>query len=103
MDIKMENIKVNQNPEIARDCFDIKIYPEWILLDPNYPIFGYNHTRKIDMTIHVNENCPNGEYGINVLPGDPPKDVEERLQWKYGYGLSSMRVGSVWQIYIKVE
>lgn len=103
MNFRMRNISVNQRPEVAKNCFDIKIEPDYLFLHPSYPMFGYNHTQKVKLKVHVNEGCPSGEYGLSVLPIDPPQDKLEKLEWEYGFKLSSSRAGGVWNIYIGVE
>lgn len=104
MTLRLTNIKVSQDPEVTKECFDIQLEPSYIHLHPNYPIFGQNWTKKVRMSIRVSDVCPLGEYGINLIPTDPPKKVIEQMEYEYGpYQLSSLRAGGAWQIYIKVE
>lgn len=100
---RMGSIKVSQNPEIARKCFDIQIEPKYILLPPTYPKFDYNWTQKVVARIYVNPDCPKGVYLIQVVPGDPPKEVEEEWVRLYKLKYATMRVGAAWQIFVEVS
>lgn len=102
MVVRMTKIKVNQDPWTAAKCFNIRITPDTILLEPSFPQYQYNYTQLVKAEIHVNDDCPAGEYGIHLIPMDPPKEVIEDLEFKYGWAMSSMRVGGAWQIYVVV-
>lgn len=100
---RMGSIRVSQDPEVAKACFDVQIQPGYILLSPTYPKFSYNWTQKIKARIYVKPTCPKGTYLIQVSPGDPPADVEADWIRRYKLKYASMKVGGAWQIFVQVS
>ncbi len=103
MTARMGDIVVEQNESTVHDCFTIMPTEPYVLLEPTYPSFSYNWTKKVALDIRTSDTCPLGWYGLHVVPTDPVGIDMELLEYKYGAGLSSMRVGGAWQIFIRVE
>lgn len=100
--LRMADIVIDQDIRIAEQCFGIKITPENILIEPTYPVFFPNWTRKIEMDITVKDGCPSGKYMIQLIPGDLDSEVEQQWIRQYGLKLSSIVSGGQWQIYVEV-
>jgi len=75
--------EVKQNSSIVKDYFDVKVEPNPFILEPNFPIYNINGTRKIKMTITVKENTPPGEYVVGLDTGTVPESYEQ--QWLKAY------------------
>ncbi len=104
---KMGMFKVNQDSEMVKNYFNVEITPNNLLLEPNYPLFGWNWAQKVKIDVHVNENTPPGKYLIGISPVDPPKDLES--QWIKEHRLKYTSVGMVgigrptYQIFVEVQ
>lgn len=104
MKIKMGDYSVVQDPETARKCFEITTEPSYILMEPTFPYFHYGWVKRVSLIIETSEDCPIGDYGIEMVPGSPDKGTIMELEEKYGIvWLSSWRVGGTWKLFLRVE
>ena len=69
---------VEQNTSEARDHFTVKVSPNPFLLEPNFPIYNINGTRRIKVTITVSEDMPPGNYVVGLDTGEVPYEDEQR-------------------------
>ncbi|RLG27225.1 hypothetical protein DRN76_00050 [Methanosarcinales archaeon] len=103
MSIRLSDIKIVQDPETAKKCFDVRMIPEEIILSPSYPKYTYNWTQQVDAEITVSDKCPKGFYGIQFMPSALPDKRTTELLMKYGATkMTTMYVGGLWQIAIEV-
>ncbi|MBD3260058.1 hypothetical protein GF371_05540 [Candidatus Woesearchaeota archaeon] len=71
------------NPEDVEDYFDIEISPNPFILEPNFPIYQVNGTRKIQVKITPREDTPLGNYVIAFDTGEVPEEKEQEWQRQY--------------------
>ncbi len=102
-----ENKTVVQNSTLAAQYFDVKVSPDYILLEPAFPTFSANWTQKIDVTITVKPNTPPGRYLVGIDAVSPPdaKSDEWLLKYKNKYTTAGgTSVGAPWySAYIEVR
>ena len=70
---------VRQNVSEVKKNLDVKVSPNPFILEPNFPIYNINGTRKIVMTVTVAEDTPPGNYAIGLDTADVPLEYEK--QW----------------------
>ena len=101
MSMKMETYKLEQNPEEAERCLDVRISPENILLDPTYPNFKYNWAQKVEAYITI--KCT-GKFGMQISPQMADQWFYTDAIREYGiYNVSNSVSGGIWQIFIEVQ
>lgn len=99
--IRMGEITVTQDPERAKECIDVEVSPRNIFLEPTKPKYRYDWTQKVEANVTV--KC-NGNWVVQLQPGDPDVEVERQYIREYGASSVSMqRSGGVWQIFILAE
>ena len=76
-------LSVSQDPEKAKEYFEVTTTPDVFLLEPVNPIFGYNWTVKVLVHIKVKPETPKGTYVIGINPGTPPKEHSQRWIRQY--------------------
>jgi hypothetical protein len=74
---------VKQDPKLAKDYFDVSVAPGLFILEPNFPIYNINGTRKIKLTITAKENTPPGNYVIGLDTDQVPRWQEEEWVKQY--------------------
>ncbi len=82
-----------QNSSEAEKYFEVTITPKYTLMEPTFPIFSKNWTKKLYMKIKVKPGTPPGTYTVALDVGKPPADVEnawikEHLAYYIGSGTS---------------
>ena len=75
--------------------FTVDTSPEVFLLEPNFPLFRINGTKKIKVTITVDPSTPEGNYIVALTTGDLPEEQEQvwlkRYLTKYvGAGMTKL-------------
>lgn len=75
--------KVLQKPEDVEKYFDIEVSPNPFILEPNFPIYRVNGTRKIRIRITAKPDTPPGNYVIGFDTGTVPKEYEQRWLKQY--------------------
>jgi hypothetical protein len=73
---------VTQNKDVSK-YFEVKIEPDLFILEPNFPIYKINGTRRIHATVKVNENTPSGNYAIAIDTASVPEDKEQEWILEY--------------------
>jgi hypothetical protein len=72
------NIQTTQNPDTARQCFNVNITPDEFALAPSFPVIVYDeeyqYSKMIRVLITVNDDCPPGEYVLGINPAPPSKE-----------------------------
>ena len=101
--VRMGEITVKQDPQIAKNCFDIKIEPNPIILEPTYPVFFYNWTRRVKAEIKVRNSCPPGWYMISIEPEKAPEKYQDEWTREYGLKMATIIAGGAWQIFLQVK
>jgi len=97
---RLGKFTIKQNPDEARECINITVEPETIFLEPTYPYFYPGWTQKVVAT--VIPKC-SGKWVVQLVPGDPDKDIELEYLKRYGLDLATIRVGGTWQIFLEVN
>ena len=69
--------KVEQDPNTTQKHITATVDPAIFILEPNFPIYNTNGTRKLKMTINVSSDTPPGNYVISLDTAPVPKDIEE--------------------------
>ncbi len=97
-----------QDPVISEKYLDLKIEPQELLLNPNFPYFYPGYRKMIKLTLIVKKDTPAGIYIIGMQPDAPSKKFSEehRLQDPVNYwdpygGFA--RIGSPYQIFVEVN
>ena len=100
--IRMGDLQITQNPEKARQCFDVNIFPSTLLLEPTYPKFGYDWTQKVK--VEITAKCK-GDWVIQISPfGEPDANIKAQFIRNNGITkLSQMPQGGIWQIFVHVQ
>lgn len=98
---------VDQNPEEVKNYFKIlNITPELFLLEPNFPVYEAGWARRVVIEVHVNEDTPDGEYAIEFVTVDVPKEYDtqwtKRYRLKYA-GSATQVAGAPYTVFIKVK
>jgi hypothetical protein len=75
--------EVKQDPEKTKGYFDIQVEPNPFILEPNFPIYNINGTRKVRITITAKEGTPPGNYIIGLDTDQVPNEYEQ--QWLKQY------------------
>ncbi len=75
--------KVNQNPTLAKKYLTVDVSPNPFILEPNFPTYHFNGTRKVKVTITVAKDTPPGKYVIGLDTGKVPYDDEQRWLKEY--------------------
>lgn len=101
MSIRMGSYSVVQDPSEAEKCFDVRIEPSNIMLEPSAPVFGYNWTQKI--TAYITVKCT-GKFGIEIMPTDAdPQFIQSAIR-KYGiYNIVTNPIGSPFQVFFEIQ
>ncbi len=76
-----KNIK--QDGEGIEKYFDVEVDSNLFILEPNFPIYNINGTRKIKMTVTVSEDTPPGNYVVTLDTGGVPEEYEQKWIKKY--------------------
>jgi len=75
------NIETTQDPDQARECFDVAITPNEFALAPSFPQIvyteDYHYAEMIKVKIKVNEDCPSGKYVLGVDPKAPSSEFSD--------------------------
>lgn len=101
MSMRMETYKLEQNPQVAERCLDVKITPDNIILDPTYPSFGYEWVQKVEAEITV--KCK-GKFGLQVTSASADQWFYADMVRKYGLNkISNSISGQTWQIFVEVQ
>lgn len=74
---------VEQDPEAARKYIDVSITPNPFILEPNFPVYNVNGTRKIKVTISVSEDTPSGNYVVTLDTATVPEEYEQKWLKEY--------------------
>lgn len=75
--------KVIQEPSEVRKYFEVEIEPEMFILEPNFPIWQVNGTRRIKVRITAAEDTPPGDYVVAVDNVAPSQEQEAAWQKQY--------------------
>ena len=68
----------------ASQYFDVVISPDYLLLEPTYPLLHSDWAEKVRLDVKVAENTPPGRYMIVLAPnGEVPTDKDSEWFWKY--------------------
>jgi hypothetical protein len=79
------NYKEETNPEDVENYFEVNISPDTILLEPSFPVWPANWTKKLRITVKVKENTPNGRYAIGLMFEHTANKTRVDDSWfKYG-------------------
>jgi hypothetical protein len=102
------NNRFSQDPAISERYLDLKIEPDELLLEPNFPYFHPGYRRMITLTLTVKRDTPEGVYVVGMQPDAPSKQFSEehRLQDPVNYwdpygGFA--RIGSPYQVVVDVK
>jgi hypothetical protein len=63
--------------------FDVEISPDVFLIDPTFPIFGYDWAHKVTVNVQVAPNTPPGQYVVGVSLVKPPAEYSEEWAWEH--------------------
>ncbi len=74
---------VRQNSSEVEAYFDVKIDKNPFILEPNFPIYNVNGTRKIRITVTVSEDTPPGNYVVTLDTGNVPEEHEQKWLKEY--------------------
>lgn len=74
---------VQQDSNKVKDYFDVQVDPNPFILDPNFPIYNINGTRKIKVTVTASEDTPPGNYIVALDTGKVPEENEKEWLMKY--------------------
>jgi hypothetical protein len=75
--------RVDQDPQVTKELFDVEVSPETFVLEPNFPIFRKEGIRKVKVTVTAKPNTPPGNYVIAVDTGAVPEEAEKVWIQKY--------------------
>lgn len=104
---EMGDEEAEQDPEKARNYFDVSVEPGLFLLEPTFGIFEKNWVRNVTVIIKIKPNTPPGKYVVGVSPIAPPLEFDDR--WTIEHGLRYVSVGGYdvgrpfFQVFIKVQ
>lgn len=70
--------EVEQDSDKVKEYFKVKVDPNPFILEPNYPIYNINGTRKIKLTITVSNETPPGNYVVALDTGEVPDEYEQK-------------------------
>ncbi|MBN1385664.1 hypothetical protein JW968_01660 [Candidatus Woesearchaeota archaeon] len=98
---------VQQDPDEATKYFEVDIGPEEFILEPNFPIYRIDGTKKITLKITATEFAEPGNYviGIDSSEVDDEKEKEWVLEYKNLYTSGGMtKLGRpMYQAFIQVK
>ncbi len=77
------NSKILQDPKEVAQYFDVKTEPSEFILTPNFPLFTYNGTRRIKVTITPKPGTPEGDYAIGIDIAKPSEENRNKWLMKY--------------------
>ncbi|MEW6328600.1 MAG: hypothetical protein AB1468_00635 [Candidatus Micrarchaeota archaeon] len=66
-----------QNSSEVAGYFEVAVTPGYTLMQPTFPVFSKDWTKKLEMKIKVKPGTPPGGYVVALDIGKPPADVEE--------------------------
>ncbi len=100
--MRMGEIRVEQDPEKATQCFDINITPKNIMLEPTSPKFFKGWAEKI--TAEITAKCK-GDWLIQFKVTEADEDVQKEAI--YTHGISDLVFksvqGGLWQVFVQVQ
>lgn len=68
---------VTQDKNKVEDYFDVKIDPNPFLLEPNFPLYRREGTKKVKVTLTAKEYAPQGNYVIGLDTGTVAEELEQ--------------------------
>lgn len=74
---------VEQDSDEARNYFQVEVDPNPFVLEPNFPIYNLNGTRKIKVSITAKEDTPEGNYVVALDTSDVPEEYEQEWLMEY--------------------
>jgi hypothetical protein len=74
---------VKQDPAKAEKYLKVTVEPNPFILEPNFPIYNYNGTRKVRFTVTASSDTPPGKYVIGLDTGNVPDEYEQRWLKEY--------------------
>ncbi len=97
-----------QSQELAEKYIDLKIEPDELLLEPNFPYFHDGYRAMIKVTLTIKKDTPTGIYLVGMQPDRPSKEFSEkhRAENLAGYWdpyLGFARIGTPYQIFVEVN
>jgi len=99
---RLGEFQVKQDPEEAKKCINVSGLPEFIFLEPSYPKFYKGWVRKLKFLVEISPECKPGKYLATLTPASLPKEKFEELYKEYGFKLSGMVAGGIFQIFVEV-
>ena len=69
------NRSVTQDPDVVKNYFDVKVTPAQFVLEPNFPIYSVNGTKKVMVEVTAKSGTPQGDYVIALETQSVPKDL----------------------------
>ncbi len=67
---------IHQDPETVKKYFNIEVTPNVFVLNPNFPIFSKDGTKRIKVRITAAKDTPPGDYLVAVDTVPPSADQE---------------------------
>ena len=105
--VNPEGDKIDTDPTLAKEYFTISISPDTVLLEPTYPIFSKDWSKKIYVHVEIAEDTPTGVYAIGYDVASAPSDLEDTWQDQYRELYQSKSGFSIptaqFEIYVNVQ
>lgn len=99
--MRMGTEEVTQDPDRTKSCMETTVSPDTILMEPTFPKFYYDWTRKI--TLDITPRC-SGRYFITMIPDSPDPEFMRELIREHGLNMVSTIVsGGIWNILLVVN
>jgi hypothetical protein len=74
---------VNQDPAVAQRHLSIKADPGQFVLEPNFPIYNVNGTRRVKVTVTADATAPAGNYVVALDTATVPQKIEQEWMKQY--------------------
>ncbi len=84
---------LEQNPDTVKNYINAKVLNNEFVLEPTWPIFSSNWTRRVDIVLDVSPDTPPGKYYIAIIPGPISKEKQYEYMLAY-YWSNFIFVGS---------
>lgn len=73
---------VEQNSSVSQ-YFETNIGPKMFILEPNFPVYSRNGTRRVDVEVRVSEDTPEGNYVVAFDTVNVPEEQQEEWLMEY--------------------
>lgn len=70
--------------EDANGYFKVSVSPNYLLLEPAYPVFYRNWTQRVRIDVETAEGTPKGNYMVVISPtGELPPGIDAEWSWEH--------------------